>query len=256
MISDATSRFSNRVEDYVKYRPGYPAGVVEALRRQGALPDGAVVADVGSGTGIFSEMLLATGCTVYGVEPNVAMRQAAERLLGKEPRFQSLEGTAEATNLPTGSVDLVAAAQAFHWFNPAAARTEFRRVLRPGGWVALVWNHRRYDATAFLRDYEALLQDFGTDYREVRRQELDPARVRDFVGSDEVTRTTLDNSQRLDFGGLRGRLLSSSYAPAPGHPKHEPMLVRLEQIFSRHQQDGAVSLDYDTEVFCARLADV
>ena len=136
---------------------------------------------------------------------------------------------------PPVSIDLITAAQAFHWFDQNRTRAEFARILKPGGWIALIWNDRHVDSTPFLRDYEALLRTFATDYAEVRHKELDLARVREFIGSDAVTLTVLANRQVFDYDGLRGRLLSSSYAPEEGQPGHVPMLRRLEEIFQQHQ---------------------
>lgn len=253
MIAGVTERFSSRVRNYRLYRPGYPAEVLAVLRAAGALTGGAVVADIGSGTGIFSELLLREGCRVIGVEPNAEMRAAAEELLAGHAAFTSPPGTAEATNLPDASVDLITAAQAFHWFDQAKTRAEFARILRPGGWIALIWNERQLDSTPFLRDYEALLQEFGTDYREVRQQELDLERVRAFISPGEVRLTTLANAQSFDYAGLEGRLLSSSYAPEAGHPQHVPMLERLGEIFAQHAVDGQVEFKYDTQVYTAQL---
>ena len=252
MISDSTRRFSSRVKNYVRYRPGYPSQIIDLLRRECALTPGAVVADIGSGTGIFSELLLENGNPVYGIEPNPEMRAAGERLLAKYPRFTSVDGTAEATTLPAASVGYVTAAQAFHWFDRARTRAEFARILHPDGWVVLIWNDRHVDSTAFLRDYEALLQTFATDYAEVQHKELDLARVCEFVGTDAVKQTILPNQQTFDREGLLGRLLSSSYAPESGHPSHAPMCARLEEIFRRHQTNGTVTVEYDTQVYCAQ----
>lgn len=255
MSSDPTLRFSSRVENYVKYRPDYPAGVLAVLRDTCGFTPDAAVADIGSGTGIFSETLLKNGNPVYGVEPNAGMRAAAERLLAGYPRFTSVDGTAEATTLPGGSVAFVTAAQAFHWFNREHTRPEFGRILQPGGWVVLVWNVRRLDSTPFLRAYEELLSTFGTDYSEVRDKHPGLQQVQTFVGSEPVTLTTLEHRQPFNFDGLTGRLLSSSYAPEPGHPNHAPMLERLAAIFQAHQNGGEVSFDYDTQIYTALLND-
>ena len=253
MISDPTKRFSSRVENYIRFRPGYPPAVLEVLRAECALTADSVVADVGSGTGIFSAVLLENGNPVCGIEPNDEMRQAAERLLAGEERFTSVKGTAEATTLADGSVEVITAAQAFHWFDRTRARDEFRRILKPGGRVALIWNDRQLDTTPFLRDYEALLQTFGTDYLAVRRRDLDLARVREFIGSDDVKQTTVASAQSFDYEGVAGRLLSSSYAPEAGHPNHRPMLAALREIFERHAEAGKVEICYDTRVFTARI---
>lgn len=253
MISDSTRRFSSRVENYVKYRPGYPPELLDVLRIDAGLTADSVVADIGSGTGIFTELLLKNGNAVYGVEPNAEMRAAGERLLAGYPGYTSVPGTAEMTTLADRSVDVVTAAQAFHWFDLASTRAEFARILRPGGWMVLIWNDRHIDSTPFLRDYEALLQTFASDYAEVRHKELDLSRVRAFVGSDAVKRTVLKNRQVFDFEGLEGRLRSSSYAPEEGQPGYEPMLKRLDEIFRQHQTGGTVAFEYDTQIYCATL---
>lgn len=250
---DPTRRFSDRVADYVRYRPGYPQALLQALIDETGLGPGSVAADVGSGTGISSELLLRSGCRVYGVEPNAEMRRAAEDRLAGEPRFTSVAGTAEATTLAAASVDLTAAGQAFHWFDRRRARAELSRVLRPGGRVALFWNSRSTDTTPFLHDYEALLRRFGTDYGEVDHTRLDRGVFDRFFG-DAYAARSFPNEQVLDLPGLRGRLLSSSYAPGPGHPDHQPMLDELRRIFDRHQKAGRVRLEYDTELYLGPLA--
>lgn len=253
MITDSTKRFSSRVENYVRFRPSYPAEVLDVLRTECGLTPDSVVADVGSGTGIFSEILLKNGNTVRGVEPNNEMRQAGERALAGYPRFTSVRGTAEATTLAGGSVDLVTAAQAFHWFDRAGTREEFRRILKAGGSVALIWNDRQLDSTPFLRAYEGLLQRFGTDYLAVRHRDLDLTQVREFIGGDDVKRTTLESAQAFGFEGVEGRLLSSSYAPERGHENHAPMLAALREAFDRYAENGKVEIRYDTRVFTARF---
>ena len=254
MTNDPTARFSTRVSDYVKYRPGYPPAVVRLLEEECGLVPASGVADVGSGTGLLSELFLRLGCRVYGVEPNREMREAGGLLLAAYPNFVSVEGRAEETTLGDGSVDFVAAGQAFHWFDPAGARREFLRILRPGGWVVLAWNDRHTAGTPFLEDYERLLLEYGTDYREVSARYMEEASLSTLYGGLEVRTRTFDNEQVFDFEGLRGRLLSSSYAPQPGHPRHAPMLAALEALFRRHERGGRVVVAYDTKVFYGRLA--
>lgn len=248
---NATTRFSDRVQDYVRWRPRYPQAVWDILVTETGISAGSVMADIGSGTGISAELFLSQGCVVFGVEPNDAMRAAAESQFAGEPRFRSLRGTAEATGLSEGSVDAVVAAQAFHWFDPTAARHEFRRILKPGGWVILLWNTRRLDSTPFLRGYEALLKEFGADYDQIRHDTVDRSQFATFFDQGFV-RHQVDNAQWFDRVGLRGRLMSSSYAPAAGHPRHAPMLAALDRLFDEQQQDGKVCFEYDTEVYCGR----
>ncbi len=253
MPADPTLRFSSRVENYVRYRPDYPPAVLDVMREVCGFTPDAAVADIGAGTGIFSALLLRNGNRVFGVEPNAEMRAAAERSLGGNARFVSVDGTAENTTLPDHSVAFITAAQAFHWFNRERTRPEFSRILQPGGWVVLVWNVRRLDSTPFLRAYENLLETYGTDYTEVRDKHPGLGQVREFVDTDRVILRSLEHRQWFDHDGLLGRLLSSSYAPEAGHPNHGPMRARLAEIFEQHQADGQVSFDYDTQVYCAQF---
>lgn len=240
--ADPTLRFSNRVENYVRYRPHYPAGVLDILRENIGLKAETVVADVGSGTGISAGLFLRNGNPVLAVEPNREMRAAAERLLGGYPGFRSIAGTAEATTLPDASIDCVVAAQAFHWFNPAKTRAEFQRILRPDGWVVLLWNTRLKDATPFQRAYEKLLETHAGDYRQVKHERIDAAALSEFYAGGFQVRN-LPNLQTFDLEALKGRLLSSSYAPTETQEGYAPMIKALERIFQEHQQGGHVRFD-------------
>lgn len=251
--TNATSRFSDRVENYIRYRPGYPADAFNALKKECGLTASHVIADIASGTGIWTRTLLENENHVFGVEPNVDMRLAGERLLAKFPKFTSIAGSAEATTLADGSVDFVTSAQAAHWFNQAAARREFVRILKPGGWLALLWNEREVDTTPFLRDYEHLLLTYGTDYEDVRHERTTDS-VNEFFDPAPYEERVFANRQEFDYAGLEGRLLSSSYAPGPGHPKHEPMLRELRRIFDSRAVHGRVAFDYKTRVYFGRLS--
>jgi SAM-dependent methyltransferase len=250
--SNATTRFSDRVENYVRYRPGYPAEVLRTLKDECGLVPEQVMADVASGTGIWTRVLLENGNPVFGVEPNAEMRQAGERWLAEFPRFKSVEGTAEATTLPDESLDFVTSAQAAHWFDRRRARREFLRILRPSGWLVLLWNERVTDSTPFLRDYEQLLVTCGTDYAEVRHERTTKA-VNEFFDPAPFQARLFRMRQEFDYAGLEGRLLSSSYAPGPGHRKHQPMLRELKRIFAEHAVAGNVAFDYTTRVYLGQL---
>jgi ubiquinone/menaquinone biosynthesis C-methylase UbiE len=252
-VSNAIQRFSNRVENYVIYRPGYPDAVIDLLTRECDLTSDSIVADVGSGTGFLSELFLKRGNRVFGVEPNAAMREAGERLLSHYPNFTSVDGSAEATTLADQSVDLITAAQSFHWFDRDKAKAEFARILKPNGWITLIWNERRIDSTPFLRAYEDLLLKYGTDYQEVRHENV-YEQIATFFAPSKAELASFYNPQTFDFEGARGRLLSSSYVPAPGAPNFEDMLAELRAIFDEHQAGGAITFEYDTRVYFGRFA--
>lgn len=246
-------RFGPRVEAYRRYRPGYPSALFEFLRRRCALRPGQVVADVGAGTGIFSRLLLDQGLRVLAVEPNAPMRAAAQAELAPYTQCSVVAGAAEATTLQAGCADHVMAAQAFHWFDRARVREEFARILRPGGWVILVWNDRRLDASPFLADYEGLLRSLGTDYGAVQERIPGAAELEEFFARD-FTSASFYNEQVFDLAGLEGRLLSSSYALAAEDAGYPRMLEELRAIFTRRQRDGRVVFEYDTRVYCGRLS--
>jgi SAM-dependent methyltransferase len=252
-FTDAKQRFSNRAADYARYRPGYPPELLDVLRKWCGLRPDHIIADIGSGTGLLSKLFLENGNTVYGVEPNAEMRAAGEEFLSSFDRFTTINGSAEASTLPDESVDFVTAAQAFHWFDPEPTRREFQRILRPHGRVIILWNERLLDETAFLRDYEALLRRFSTDYARVNESYPRAEQMLAFFGKNEFTSHALPNAQDFDLEGLSGRLRSSSYAPAPGHPQFEPMMEELQKIFAKHHRNGLVRMDYRTRIYTGKL---
>lgn len=250
---DSTRRFSSRVSDYIKYRPGYPPQVVEVCRNEMGLTPASVVVDVGSGTGILTELFLKNGNVVYGVEPNPDMRAAAEGLLSSRySNFRSVDGTAEVTTLADRSADFVLAAQAFHWFDKTAAAREFRRVLRTGGHVAIVWNDRKTNSSPLLAGYDQLLRTLGTDYKQVSKTTTSVQDLQSVFGVP-FRRIAFPNEQRFDFDAFRGRAMSASYSPLPDHPSHEPFIAQLKNLFDIHQRNGQVVFEYETEVFFGRV---
>ncbi len=248
-MTDPTQRFSSRVGNYVKYRPSYPAAIIDLLAVECGLTPDSIVADVGSGTGLLSELFLKAGNRVWGIEPNREMRAAGEQLLRGYDRFASIAATAEATTLPDRSVDFITAGQAFHWFDRVRAGPEFARILKPEGWLVLIWNERRIDSTPFLRAYEQLLYTYATDYGQVDHKQVDLDVIRAAFPAAAFKSRSFDNHQRFDLEGVQGRLLSSSYAPEAGHPNHAPMLAELASIFEAYQQNGEIVFEYDTRVY-------
>lgn len=251
MPQNSTTRFSNRVEDYVTYRPGYPEEIVHFLEDIYDLKKGDLIADIGSGTGISSELFLRKGYRVTGVEPNREMREKSVSLLGSDPGFNAVDGTAEATGLPDGSVDAIIAGQAFHWFDRDKARREITRILKPDGLVALIWNER-LTTSDFEAEYDQLIVRHGNDYVKVDHRNIDLDKISAFFEPQVVELKIFPNHQDFDFCGLEGRLLSSSYMPAKNDSGYKAMSADLKALFDRYQKNSTIRINYDTKVFVGK----
>ena len=252
---DPASRYEDRAGLYARHRPRYPDALRVALLTMGQLRPGDEVADVGSGTGLLSELLLSAGCRVFAVEPSAKMREEAERRFAGEKRFVSVKGSAERTTLPDASVDLVAAGQAFHWFEPVAARAEFLRVLRSPGRALLVWNVRRAEASSFMTACERLIAAHATDPELVGDHIPDEAVLATFFGGSSPQPIIFHHEQTFDEEGLIGRLLSCSFVPGPAEPGRETMIEAIHALFARHQENGAVRFIYETRAYSGTLKD-
>jgi SAM-dependent methyltransferase len=247
-VADPTRRFGDRAGAYARHRPCYPEGVLDVLSRECGVAPGASLADVGSGTGILTRMLLDAGYRVSAVEPNDAMRAEAEQALASRPGFVSVPGRAEATGLPDGSVDAVVVAQAFHWFDREAARAEFDRILRPGGRVLLVWNVRRIAGSAFMEGYGEVVRRHAVDPIGLTRRD-DARSIAAFFGSRRFHERVFPHVDRLDREGLVGRATSASYMPIEGDLRRPALLADLEALFAACAHDGRVAFEYDTHVY-------
>jgi SAM-dependent methyltransferase len=254
MERDATERFGGRVEYYIKYRPGYPEEVLQFLQQELKLEPGAVIADIGSGTGISSELFLKTRHKVFGVEPNAEMRKAAETHLSRYPNFISIDGKAEVTGLPECSIDLIIAGQAFHWFDRELSKKEFIRILKPSGWVVLLWNDRRQD-TSFENSYENVLKTYAIDYHVIDHRLITPETLARFFNSNQCGFKMFDNVQIFDFESLQGRVMSCSYMPMPHQPGFAEMIRALAELFDRFQENGAVTMGYNTLVYYGKVGE-
>lgn len=246
-LQDPKKRFTSRVKDYIKYRPGYPQAIIDFLKEENILKESSVVADIGSGTGILSELFIKNGNKVYSVEPNLDMRKAAEILLSKYDNFISINGSAEKTGLKERTIDLITAGQAFHWFDVEKTKREFKRILKSDGYIVLIWNNRKKSGDPFSNDYEKLVLKYGTDYKEVRKSEK---KVDEFYN---YNKGIFYNHQDLDYDGFKGRLLSTSYIPLEDSPRFFNMLGELKKIFLKYQKNGIIRLEYNTEVYYGKL---
>ena len=252
-IVQTAERFSGRVESYRQHRPRYPDAVVDVLAAECSLTTASLNADIAAGTGLLTEKLLERGFPVIAVEPNDEMRAACELLTAQFPQLRCVSGTAEATGQPSSSFDLVTVAQAMHWFDLGRARKEFARILRPGGWCAVVYNERKIGGDSFHDGYEHLLRNFGIDYAKVQRQHLTVEKIEQFFAPSPMKRAIFPNEQLLALEALKGRILSSSYMPKADHPQCAAMQAAIRELFKKHQQDGHVRLEYDCAVYYGRL---
>jgi SAM-dependent methyltransferase len=248
-MTDSTQRFSEKVANYIRYRPGYPPAVLSFLKEQGNLVAGSAVADVGSGTGIFTRMLLEAGYTAHAVEPNAQMRTAGETLLAGYSNFHSHAGSAETTGLPAHTVDMVVSATAFHWFDIPRARIEFSRILKPRGKVALLWNVRLTDADAFSVAYEKLWKQRPHD----EKKDLTVSDFKGFFRNGEFEIRVFENHQVFDLAGLVGRSFSSSFSPPEDSAEGHTFLRDITALFYAHQQHNAVRIAYETKVYVGEL---
>jgi SAM-dependent methyltransferase len=253
MIPNPTERFTGRVDSYRRFRPGYPAEIVERLRSDCGLRPDAVVADVAAGTGLFAEIFLAAGFAVTAVEPNDEMRTACAELESIYPKLRCVTGTAEGTGLADASVDLITVAQAMHWFNLERTRREFVRILKPGGWCAVIYNNRQLGGDPFHEAYERFLLEFGVDYAAVKGQHMGRRRLAQFFAPSAMQCAGFPNAQALTLEGLRGRVMSSSYIPKEHHPRFAEMQAALERLFAENESGGMVTMVHESMVCYAQL---
>lgn len=236
-----------------QFRPSYPDEAIDTLVASCGLDRGAKVADIGSGTGIFAQLLVDRGLEVSGVEPNAQMRSAAEQSLEHEKGFHSVNGTAEKTTLQDSSVQAVTAAQAFHWFDLEPTKIEMRRILRPGGKIALAWNQRD-TRTEFQHEYANLLRKYVENYDALVHTRVNDNVLVDFFDGSAPEKFSFVNGQLLDYEGLLGRMQSSSYAPQPGQSAYSQITDDLTSLFENHQQNGKISFDYETQLYIGSFA--
>lgn len=253
MLANPPERFTGRVESYRRFRPRYPAEIVDLLRRECGLSQDAAVVDVAAGTGLLTEIFLAAGFAVTAIEPNAEMRAACSELKQSYPKLRILEGTAEKTGLPSNSADLITVAQAMHWFDLERTRAEFARILNPRGFCAVIYNNRHPDKDAFHEAYEQFLLKFSIDYESVKKQHVGRKRLAQFFAPAEMKCAVFPNAQAQTHEGFEGRILSSSYIPRPGHERFGEMQVEMAKLFDKYQSGCAVTIEYECVVCYGRL---
>lgn len=248
---DSVGRFTNRVENYINYRPHYPVEIISFLNTECGFDQSKIIADIGSGPGISCEHFIANGNTVYAVEPNPEMRKAAEQIYSDSKNFISVNGTAETTTLGSNSIDLIIAGQAFHWFDREKCKTEFKRILRLDGYVILMWN----DKTAsndFMKSYYNLIKKYGTDYEKINHTNVDDNVIGKFFSPQTFQKKSFIHTHPLDYKGLEGRLLSSSYIPLEGDSS-EGMISELRNMFEKYNANGNIGMEYQTNLYYGKL---
>lgn len=245
-------RFSNRVADYVRYRPSYPQEIIDTITEYYNVTGNGVIADIGAGSGIFSSLLLKNSFNVMAVEPNEAMRGYAEAFLGRHSNYRSINGSAEKTTLEDSSVDAITVAQAFHWFETESAVKEFRRILKKNGVLFLIWNDRKTDDGGFHEEYHDMVIRHCRDYCETTHKRFFGDRLKEIFTGCTIEEHHFDNHQVFDFNSLLGRLMSSSYSPKESDENYAPLVEELKELFGRHQKDGSIQIDYDCTMFCIK----
>ncbi|KKD00371.1 MULTISPECIES: class I SAM-dependent methyltransferase [Photobacterium] len=247
-----TERFSDRVDDYLKYRPGYPQALIDTLVSQTQLNRQSQIADIGAGTGILTKLLLEKGLQVNAIEPNDAMRQAADHQLIGYSGYTSFAAPAERTGLADASVDLITAAQSFHWFCNPQTRAEFQRIARPDAHLALIWNQRKR-SSPIQQPYDDLLTQYGTDYTRVNHMNLTDGDLSHFFADGQMQKLHFTYRQYFDLDGLIGRVRSASYCPPQGTAAYHALTEALTELFKTHQVDGQLTFDYDTYLYLGKI---
>jgi len=250
-MKDNTKRFSDRVDNYQNYRPSYTSEVVNYIFCNFGLSKDSVFADIGSGTGIFTEKLLQRCKAVFAVEPNQEMRNASDINLSSYRGYKSINGTSENTTLNANSIDTITVAQAFHWFNIDATRKEFKRILKCDGYVFLIWNKRVTD-TPFLNAYENILNNKISEYREVNHNNITHEIIKTFLIRDYSEAIFLNN-QVFTLEGVLGRLNSSSYTPKKDTNEYQILENEIVKAFNQFSTNGKVSFNYNTEIYAGKI---
>lgn len=243
--NNGVNRFSNRVENYIKYRPSYPSEIIDFLRYEINLTKDKIIADIGSGTGLSSINFLKNSNKVIGIEPNDEMRKSAEIILKDYKNFVSINAKSDNTGLENNSIDLIIAGQAFHWFNIDSTKIEFKRILKDNGYIVLIWNEKDY-SKPFMSEYETFIKTYGTDYEKVRQENIDKEVLNDFFLDYKVK--TFYNNQIFDFESLKGRMLSSSYISLEDE-KVKIMTNELKKLFDKFQVQDKVNFEYITKLY-------
>lgn len=253
-MKQGSERYSDKTEDYAKYRPNFPDELVEYLYMKGDISNTAVIADIGSGTGRFTRLLLEKGNLVYGVEQNNEMRIKAEELLSQFSKFVSIKGSAERTGLEDKSIDLITIAQAFHWFNKEESLMEFKRILKDNGQVFIVWDDFVSDYNDFTKELSAASSTFRnvqpqSDVKKSTRNEM----IEEFFKDNKYITTTFMREIYQGFDGIKGGMLSASYAPKLGEENYEVFILELQRVFDKYQNNGSVCTAFRSVCYLGRL---
>ena len=250
--SNNFERFSTRVANYVKYRPDYPNQLIDTLIQQLKLTPASKIADIGAGTGIFSQLLLDSGLSVTAIEPNQKMLAAAKVQLINYHDFSFRNNSAEQTGLTSNSLDLITVAQAFHWFNNDDSLQEFKRILKQQGQLALMWNQRDLDCQ-FQQQYHRLLLKYCESYDSVNHMNLSTEQITQYYRPNDVQVFEFKHIQHLDYSSLLGRLLSTSYCPASHTSQFSELSAGLKSLFEQYAKAGTIEFNYICKLYLGRL---
>lgn len=249
---DNTGKFTNKADNYVKYRPTYPKEFIDYLSSEVGFGKDSVVADIGAGTGILTKLLLDRAKSVYAVEPNLHMRQAGEKYCSEYKNFTAVDGTAEETSLPDKSVDFITAAQAFHWFDRDKAGLEFRRILKSGGKVVLVWNSR-ISSSEFIMENDELCRRICPNFNGFSGGTDEDGTIFDFFRDGKCDCRIFNNDRQLSLEEYIGGSLSASYAPFEGEPNYNTFVEGLTKLFEKYSSGGKLLMPNNTRSYAGLL---
>lgn len=247
-------RYSSKTDDYAKYRPNFPNEIVEFLYSNDFINSNSIIADIGSGTGRFTRLLLEKGNKVYGVERNDEMRAKAEQLLSQYSNFISIRGSAEETVLTDNTIDLITAAQAFHWFNKEKCLSEFKRIIKKNGKVLILWDD-------FLTNYNNFSIEYGKVLNKYRIVELGQMEKRftrtemisDFFRNNKYETLSFTHEIYQNFNSIKGGALSASFTPKPDEVNYKPFLLELQEVFEKFQSEGKVLTAFQTICYLGKI---
>ena len=250
------SKFDGRGSSYAKGRPSYPQAFIDYLYADVGITPNSVIADIGSGTGKLTRLLLERGSRVFAVEPNAHMRASAEPDLARFDNFISIDSYAENTTLVAASVDFVTVATAFHWFDRQAFKMECRRILKEDGKVVIVYNSRDEESDLVKKFYEVNrrycpgFQNFVGSGTMLRPGNA--GRYNDFFTGDQMVKI-IGNDLIYNEADFIARSLSSSYALRENDENFSEYVKELTAFFQKYSVNNVLVMPNITHSYTGKV---